>query len=55
MSPKGILTVDSSFLPESTEFFLDLKKKKLFQILGLTGSCIEGNKMADFSLTGSKN
>ena len=53
MSPKGILDVDSSFLPESTEFFFRFGKKNLFQILGLTGSCVEGNKLAYFSLTGS--
>ena len=37
--------------PKCTFFFLILEDRDLFQILGLTGSCIGGAKLANFSIT----
>ena len=52
MSPKRILSVDlSDIYPKCTEFFpfKILEDKNLFQILGQTGSYIEGGLTGSFS------
>ena len=43
MSPKRILNVDLPYMPKCTEFFKYIfENNSLFQILSLTGSCVEG-------------
>ena len=39
--------------PSVQFFFIDLEIKKLIQILGITGSCIDGTQLSNFSLTAS--
>ena len=46
------MSIDRSYLPKCTNF-LDFRKWSLFQILGSTGSCLEGVYLTNFRLTGS--